>query len=168
MEKENLKERIDLVYNTLKDFQEKFLLSRGIEKKNILICGSLALALQDIPIEDVHDIDLEIKCSKEQEEIFKLLSDLNQNKFYEEKEINNYDNITWEHKPYIFKVDQIFFNVWVVKEFSHKKGLILGNGFNIAGVSSVLKRKLSYKRNKDYKYMNYLINQLTELLTKES
>lgn len=165
MTREEIQKKTSDLYNKTMVFVQSVLRPRGIESDQVMFVGSLALALHDMPVEDVHDIDLEIYCKKEQEEVFKILADLNENDFYKQKE-DSYMNATWENKPYIFEWKGVKFNVWCVREWSHKDGLRLGNSMIVAGVSSVLERKLKYKRKKDFEYVGYLIKKLSSFITK--
>lgn len=165
MTKEEIQKKTKELYDKTMVFVQSTLRPRGIENGQVMFVGSLALALHDMPVEDVHDIDLEILCKTEQEEVFKILADLNENNFYKQKE-DPYMDAPWENKPYIFEWRGVKFNVWCVREWSHKEGLRLGNNMIVAGISSVLERKLKYKRKKDFEYVGYLIKELSSFITK--
>lgn len=163
---EEIKKKTNDLYDKVETFVQSVLNPRGIRMNQVAIVGSLALALHDVPVEDVHDIDLEVFCTERQEEVFKILSDIYGNDFYKEKE-DSYIGTEWVHKPYIFVWKDIKFNVWCVKEWSHKTGLVLGNGLVVAGVDSILQCKLRYKRRKDFEYIAFLIKRLSMFLTKK-
>ena len=165
MTKEEIQKKTKELYDKTMVFTQSVLRPRGIENGQVMFVGSLAQALHDMPVEDVHDIDLEILCKTEQEEVFKILADLNENNFYKQKE-DSYMDAPWENKPYIFEWRGVKFNVWCVREWSHKEGLRLGNNMIVAGISSVLERKLKYKRKKDFEYVGFLIKKLSSFITK--
>lgn len=108
-----------------------------------------------------HDIDMEVKCTPEQEQnIFKLLSDSQKQSMYQMKEKEDYlsnaerrmDKVTWTHKPYLFQWGDVIINVWVVSEFSHEY-VTLDSGIKFAKVMSVIRKKIAYQRNKDRAFL---------------
>ena len=141
------------ILETLVDFEQQVLVPN---KMDYLIVGSLALNLLGLENE-VHDIDLEVICTPEQEAaIFRLLSRSQQYTFHEQ----NYsgtaearmDKITWSPKPYLFSWNGVMINVWVVSKFSHPY-VTLKSGHNVATLMSVLRKKTAYNREKDVRFM---------------
>lgn len=152
-------EKLELV---LDDFIESVLKPMNA---NILVVGSLALCKLGFDLDDPlspHDIDLEVIVeSPSQEKMFEILSKQNNNLFFIEKcsyegAEGRMKNVTWEHKPYIFKWQDIEVNVWVVKEFSHKY-VTLNNGLKYAKVMSVIEKKVAYGRKKDNEFCKNVI-----------
>lgn len=165
MNTKELKNKADYLWKILIDFKEKIL---DPNEMKCCLVGSFALYLHDIPVLDVHDVDIEVQCTEEQERVFKAIADVQGNTFYKQLE-SEYPFIvskecTWTHKPYIFEYKGIKFNVWTVREFSHKTGFCLGNGTIVAGVWSILRKKMLYKRAKDREFITGLTSRLLELL----
>lgn len=155
------------IKQTIKDLREKIFDKNSIE---FLIVGSLALSELGMENGEPHDIDIEAKCTPEQEEIFRMLSDSQKNSFYKENTVEAYprgaeyrmDKVTWKHKPYVFKWGDVLVNVWAVSEFSHDY-LTLNNGLKIAKVMSVIKKKAAYQRNKDRAFLVNLAFRFLEI-----
>lgn len=113
-----------------------------------IVVGSCALLACGYPLNRfVHDIDIEVKCDKEQEKLFKIFSDAYNNNFYQRKE-DYPEKVGFEHKPYIFKVDDISVNVWCVEKFTHSIVVNIGD-IKFATLMGVMEKKLSYKRIED-------------------
>lgn len=104
------------------------------------VVGSSALLVCGFPLNrNVGDIDIEVICSHEREQVFKVLSDAYENNFYE---------AGYTHKPYIFEIAGVKVNVWCVKEFTHSM-LVEARGIRFSTLMSTLCRKMEYKRKKD-------------------
>lgn len=131
----------------------------------LLVVGSLALEQCGLKIGRLsHDIDLEVICSPQDEKMFEALAEQSHNNYYKQPEIEEIDGqyVNTGHKPYIFKWDGVDVNVWCHANcFSHPQ-IVRGElGLDYATVSSVLDRKLSYNRQKDYKDLMAIISWLT-------
>lgn len=114
------------IKTALDGFRKSVLEAHGMD---FLIVGSLALHELGMETAEPHDIDMEVKCTPEQEQnIFKLLSDSQKNTMYQMKEKEDYlsnaerrmDKVTWTHKPYLFQWGDVIINVWVVSEFQSR------------------------------------------------
>lgn len=147
------------IKTALDGFRKSVLEAHGMD---FLIVGSLALHELGMETAEPHDIDMEVKCTPEQEQnIFKLLSDSQKNTMYQMKEKEDYlsnaerrmDKVTWTHKPYLFQWGDVIINVWVVSEFSHEY-VTLDSGIKFAKVMSVIRKKIAYQRNKDRAFPN--------------
>lgn len=155
------------ISNVLNDFIKSVLNPNNLD---FMVVGSLAL--NNIGFEvSPHDIDIEVVCDKKQEKIFKILSE-SQNKYFHDVYSKKSDaesrmeNVTWTHKPYIFKWKGVEINVWIVTEFSHKDyyyNKIFDKMIKFASPISVLKKKMAYKRNKDFLFMNDLVKKLLSI-----
>lgn len=146
------------IKTALDGFRKSVLDAHGMD---FLIVGSLALHELGMETAEPHDIDMEVKCTPEQEQsIFKLLSDFQKNTMYQMKEQEDYlsnaehrmDKVTWKHKPYLFQWGDVIINVWVVSEFSHEY-VTLDSGIKFAKVMSVIRKKIAYQRNKDRAFL---------------
>lgn len=146
------------IKTALDGFRKSVLEAHGMD---FLIVGSLALHELGMETAEPHDIDMEVKCTPEQEQnIFKLLSDSQKNTMYQMQVKEDYhsnaerrmDKVTWTHKLYIFKWGNCLINVWVVTEFSHTY-IQLQNGICYAQVMSVIRKKIAYQRNKDRAFL---------------
>ena len=133
------------IKTALDGFRKSVLEAHGMD---FLIVGSLALHELGMETGEPHDIDMEVKCTPEQEQsIFKLLSDSQKQSMYQMKEQEDYlsnaerrmDKVTWKHKPYLFQWGDVIINVWVVSEFSHEY-VTLDSGIKFAKVMSVIRK----------------------------
>lgn len=134
-------------FNLKAQIVRKFMESQNMD---FLIVGSGALLMCGIPLSrEPHDVDIEVICTKEQEQKLKVLHEAN-------------DSVKGSSPncPYIFKIKDIPVNVWVVDEFTHKHTIKCDN-IKYATVSSVLQKKMSYKRSKDFQD---LLNIVTGLM----
>lgn len=139
------KEYLNIALNKI-EYIDQFLRQNGFN--DYLVVGSSALLACGYPLNrPVHDIDVEVLCTTEEEKIFKALADAWGNTYYQIKE--DYPEKTgFDRKPYIFKIKDIIVNVWCVKEFTHSTIVSIGNT-KFATLMSILEKKMSYKRNKD-------------------
>lgn len=132
---------------------KKFLDERNLP---FMVVGSGALLKCGIPLRrEVSDIDLEVCCTEEQEKVFKDLQDAT-------NPYNTDYRVLDSSKPYIFMYRNIKVNVWVVKEFTHDQW-VMNNGIRYATIYSVLKKKMSYRRVKDYEDLNHIVKTLLEI-----
>lgn len=134
-----------------------------------LLVGSLALNMLGMELGEPHDIDMEVILKNpEQESILKTLSEASGNDFYKKKcesyecAENRMENVTWEHKPYIFTWKGVEINVWVVSEFSHNF-ITLQNEINVATVMSVVRKKVAYNRKKDIRFCSKMAKKFLSL-----
>ena len=135
--------------NSAVDFVSDFFKSRKIDFK---IVGSLAMDVCGFPYREIpHDIDIEAICTESQKEILKALSEQHGSYFH------NYPG-----KPYVFEMNGWIINVWALDKFSSEK-YVEQNGIKYGVVMDTLKKKMEYKRVKDYEDMITLINKLTDL-----
>lgn len=143
----------------LKKFNEdlkKFKKFLDEKKIDFMVVGSGALLSCGIPLNRCcNDIDIEVICNEDDEKFFKLLQASSNIKVE-----NDYTGKTF---PYIFTYQGIKINVWVVNYFSHNHYLLNDFGVKIASVFSVLKRKMDYRRRKDYEDLNYIIKTFIEI-----
>lgn len=134
------------------------------DKNNIsfLVVGSLALQESGFDVIP-HDIDIEAICTEEQEKILSILSASCGNNYYEDsyrdEAERKMENVTWKHKPFIFKWRETLINVWAVDRFSHPY-FLNEEGIKIAKPVSVLKKKMAYGREKDHKTLNGIVKQI--------
>lgn len=150
------------------DFKEKVL---DKEQMKCLVVGSLALNLLGLTETEPHDVDIEVICTEEQEEKFKMLASSQGNNFFL-KEADQYsseaekrmDKVTWTHKPYIFKWRNTLINIWAVREFSHDNVIKLYNGVCVAPVMSVVRKKVAYKRTKDIQFVANIAKKFLNLV----
>jgi len=147
------KDEINIVNmtNDLKSFREYF---KSLDF-DFMVVGSLALQVQDIPIgRDPHDVDIEMVCNESYKDKFRLLSascPKEENDEYKDS-LQNY---------YKFKWGNTIFNVWLVKEL--KRSFVFKDSIKYAGVYSILKEKMKYKRNKDFEDLKFIIKKFIEL-----
>lgn len=143
------------------DFKRDFL---DIHKIPFVVVGSLALQESGFDV-NPHDIDIEAICNEREEKILDALAKSSGSNFHEsyngeaEKKM---EKVTWSHKPYMFKWGSTVINVWVVTEFSHEF-FVNKDGMKIAKPISVLKKKMAYRRSKDYQTLNKIIQQIVKL-----
>lgn len=139
------KEYLNMALNKI-EYVDRFLRQNGFN--DYLVVGSSALLACGYPLNrPIHDIDIEVLCTIEEEKVFKALADAWGNTFYRVKE--DYPEKTgFAHKPYIFKIKNIVVNVWCVRKFTHSTFVSIGNT-KFATLMSVLEKKMSYKRHKD-------------------
>lgn len=137
------------------------------QKLDFMVVGSGALLICGFPLgREPHDIDVEVQCTEEQEKVLKTAADLCGNNFYETKE--EYPEITgFDHKPYIFQLPlsngKIIVNAWAVRKFTHKQ-FVTSDDVKYATVTSVLRRKMAYKRIKDYRDANAIISNIISIV----
>lgn len=115
---------------------------------DFIVVGSSALLVCGFPLKrNVGDIDIEVLCSEEQEQVFKALADAYGNNFYKVQE--DYPEKTgFDHKPYIFEIAGVEVNVWCVRKFTHSM-LVEVRGIRFSTLMSTLSKKMAYKRKKD-------------------
>jgi len=82
----------------------------GLRKQDALICGSMALYRQDMPVDDIHDVDLEVPYSPNLIAVLELLASANPSKVkynYPVTTENGYKRIDFMYRD-------VQFNVWLV------------------------------------------------------
>lgn len=146
----------------LKDIKEKLFDKNKIQ---FLVTGSFALKEIGFDV-NPHDIDIEAICNEEQENILSVLSASCGNDYYDETYKDDaegrMENVTWKHKPFIFQWNGISINVWVVDKFSHPY-FLNEEGIRFAKPMSILEKKIAYRRNKDYRTLNDIVQQLLKI-----
>lgn len=143
------------------DFKRDFL---DIHKIPFVVVGSLALQESGFDV-NLHDIDIEAICNEREEKILDVLAKSSGSNFHESyngEAEKRMEKVTWSHKPYAFKWGSTVINVWVVTEFSHEF-FVNKDGIKIAKPISVLKKKMTYRRSKDYQTLNKIIQQIVKL-----
>lgn len=133
------------------------------------VVGSLALSTLGGFDVTPHDIDIEVRYCVGADEKFRTLAAAYGSKFHEQTS-DSYDSyaerrmlrpVTWFHKPYIFELDGVKVNVWMVREFSNRY-VQLANGVKYALPVDVLDRKFAYRRPKDIQFGLQLISIITK------
>lgn len=119
----------------------------GLKQEDAIICGSMALYRQDMPVFDIHDVDLEIKYSSEIEAALELLASANPSKVkcnYPTKDSNG-------HKRIDFIYRDVQFNVWMVPDLDRRPYMWM-DYHKYASIMSILEYKFLYAREKDKQY----------------
>lgn len=148
------KMKIDYIKQDLLRFAE-FLKKRGIKFRCV---GSIALQVCGLNLgRDPEDIDVEVECSEEQEKLFKDLAEAYGSTFH---------NVDYgpDRKPFIFKFGETIINVWTYRRINDNS--VYRNGVAFAPINDVLKKKLAYKRKKDFADLLYVISNLSEMANK--
>lgn len=131
---------------------------------DFMVVGSTALQICGIPLrEEPHDIDIEVATIMKFETTENLFKDLE----YLYKCENDITTPSYKNKPFVFKIGETIINAWVVNTFSHQE-YITWSDIKVATVSSVLLKKCSYQRIKDYKDMNYIIQTFSEMMDRST
>ena len=158
--------------DTLYDFYNDVLAPNGMQAT---VVGSLALALHGLPVRP-HDIDLEVIATDlpKAEALFGALAKANKCTLHSyligTGPENRLKRVTWTHKPFIFKYNEVTVNVWLVNEFSHPNShlMIIPVGWRalsiaVAPVASVLEVKAAYQRVKDVRGLLHFAHTLIKL-----
>lgn len=130
----------------------------GIENKDIMILGSIALDIVGLfPLNrhEAHDVDVMIKCSEEKEhEIKKLVELLNLS--------SENDKITTsDASSTIMKLKNVIINVWFVKpDYKFNTLIKLDNGVSVERPIDCINKKKQYGRLKDYKDLKNIVFQI--------
>lgn len=118
----------------------------GLTSQEAIICGSMALYCQDMPVNDIHDVDLEITYSPELEASLKLLASANPSKVK-----CDYSTNEEGHKRVDFMYRDVQFNVWLTPNINERP-YMWKDYFRYASVMSILEHKFRYAREKDMHY----------------
>lgn len=143
-------EKLEVIQDFLDDHQQKYML-----------VGSGALLSCGIPLPRFcGDVDLEVIETEENVKMFKMLQDATMPFFYNHEYKGK--KMDGKNMPFMFIYKGIKVNIWLVKIFSHTQWVWKDN-MRIATVYSVLKKKMSYKRVKDFQDLNEIIKTFAEL-----
>lgn len=147
----------------LRDFNEKLRVVQDFlddHHQNYMLVGSGALLSCGIPLPRFcGDVDLEVIETEENVKMFKMLQDATIpfcNHEYKGKKMDG------KELPFVFMYKNIKVNVWLVKKFNHTQW-VWKNNMKIATVYSVMKKKMSYKRVKDFQDLQYIIKTFIDL-----
>jgi hypothetical protein len=119
----------------------------GLKKQDAIICGSMALYRQDMPVNDIHDVDLELRYSPGLEATLELLASANPSKVkcnYSTTDAKGYKRIDFMYRD-------VQFNVWMVPNLDERPYMWM-NYLKYASIMSVLEYKFRYAREKDTQY----------------
>lgn len=147
----------------LRDFNEKLKVIQDFldeHYQKYMLVGSGALLNCGIPLQRFcNDVDLEVIEDNDNGKLFKMLQDATtQSKDDEYKSLKR----DGKEMPFTFTYKGVRVNIWLVKTFNHGHW-VWKNGIKIATVYSVLKKKMSYKRAKDFQDLNGIIKTFAEL-----
>lgn len=142
-------EKLGVIQDFLDDHQQKYML-----------VGSGALLSCGIPLPRFcGDVDLEVIETEENVKMFKMLQDATTPLYNHEYKGKKRDG---KELPFMFTYKDIKVNVWLVKAFNHTQW-VWKNNMKIATVYSVLKKKMSYKRVKDFQDLQHIVKTFMEL-----
>lgn len=142
-------EKLKVIQDFLDDHQQKYML---VGSGALLICG--------IPLPRFcGDVDLEVIETEENVKMFKMLQDATTPFYNHEYKGKKRDG---KELPFMFTYKDIKVNVWLVKAFNHTQW-VWKNNMKIATVYSVLKKKMSYKRVKDFQDLQHIVKTFMEL-----
>ena len=146
------------IYNDLVNFVS-FLNERKITYR---IVGSIALEVCGLPIgREPGDIDVEVIADNKIEDIFKALEQLNK---IADGNPDMKDYPKGEH-PYVFQFNRTKVNVFCYKEKLSCENEVIYDGMKFGVVSDVLKKKMAYSRQKDYRDFMTIIENLSKFVT---
>ena len=112
------------------------------------VVGSIAFVANGMKINrEIDDIDLEVVCNEEQEEIFKKLAESQGVDFHNNKETNKFINN--KHKPYIFNFFGVTVNVFAVKDKLSHPVILERGGIPIPTLDTLIESKAQFHRPKD-------------------
>ncbi len=116
---------------------------------DFMVCGSYALEMHGLKLgREPHDLDIEVKSNGNFDmlhKMFSMLADVYGNDYYKN---NEYDKDA--NKPYIYEIDGVLINVWIVREFTHQGSYMMKYEMKFAGIESILREKMKIGRKKDY------------------
>lgn len=111
------------------------------------VVGSIALVANGMKINrEIDDIDLEVVCNEEQEEIFKKFSK-SQVVDFNNKETNKFTNN--KNNPYIFNFLGVIVNVFVSKDKLSHPVILKRGGIPIPTLDTLIESKVQLHRSKD-------------------
>ncbi len=127
----------------------------GIKKEDVMLTGSIALRKHNMMPKGryVHDIDIVVKADDELEKTLQVVTKLNGGSTFWMQRENNIVGV--KHKPYIFSIEGLCFNVWTQSsdtEFDTE--IKCKEGWWLATVKHILDAKKSYGRDKDLRDIN--------------
>ena len=146
----------------LKDFNEKLGVIQNFlddPQQQYMLVGSGALLNCGIPLPRFcGDVDLEVIEDNGNEKLFKMLQDAATQNDEEYKSLKR----DGRRMPFMFTYKGIRVNIWLDKTFTHEQW-VWKNNIKIATVYSVLKKKMSYKRVKDFQDLQHIVKTFMEL-----
>lgn len=146
----------------LEDFNEKLKVVRDFldeHHQRYMLVGSGALLNCGIPLQRFcNDVDLEVIEDNDNGKLFKMLQDATTQVDDEYKSLKR----DGKGMPFMFTYKGVKVNIWLVKKFNHEQW-VWKNNIKVATVYSVLKKKMSYKRVKDFQDLNGIIKTFAEL-----
>jgi hypothetical protein len=146
----------------IKDFNEKLRVVQEFldnHQQKYMLVGSGALLSCGVPLPRCYnDVDLEVIETEENAKLFQTLQDATTtlNNEYSGKKMNG------KELPFTFTYKNVKVNIWLVEAFSHEQW-VWKNNVKIATVYSVLKKKMSYKRDKDKEDLLSIIKTLSSI-----
>ena len=112
------------------------------------VVGSIAFVANGMKINrEIENIDLEVVCNEEQEEIFKNLEESQGVDFHNNKETNKFINN--KHKPYIFNFFGVTVNVFAAKDKLSHSAILERGGIPIPTLDTLIESKVQFHRPKD-------------------
>lgn len=147
----------------LEDFNKKLKVVKDFldeHHQQYMLVGSGALLYCGIPLSRFcSDVDLEVIEDNDNGKLFKMLQDATT-----QGEDDEYKSLKRDGKgmPFMFTYKSVRVNIWLVKTFNHEQW-VWKNNIKVATVYSVLKKKMSYKRVKDFQDLNGIMKTFMEL-----
>lgn len=147
----------------LEDFNKKLKVVQDFldeHHQRYMLVGSGALLNCGIPLQRFcNDVDLEVIEDNDNGKLFKMLQDATT-----QSEVEEYKSLKRDGTgmPFMFTYKGVKVNIWLVKKFNHEQW-VWKNNIKVATVYSVLKKKMSYKRVKDFQDLNGIIKTFAEL-----
>lgn len=146
----------------LEDFNKKLKVVQDFldeHHQRYMLIGSGALLNCGIPLQRFcNDVDLEVIEDNDNGKLFKMLQDATTQVDDEYKSLKR----DGKGMPFMFTYKGVKVNIWLVKDFNHEHW-VWKNNMKVATVYSVLKKKMSYKRVKDFQDLNGIIKTFAEL-----
>ena len=146
----------------LEDFNKKLKVVQDFldeHHQRYMLIGSGALLNCGIPLQRFcNDVDLEVIEDNDNGKLFKMLQDATTQVDDEYKSLKR----DGKGMPFMFIYKGVKVNIWLVKNFNHEQW-VWKNNIKVATVYSVLKKKMSYKRVKDFQDLNGIIKTFAEL-----
>ena len=146
----------------LEDFNKKLKVVQDFldeHHQRYMLVGSGALLNCGIPLQRFcNDVDLEVIEDNDNGKLFKMLQDATTQVDDEYKSLKK----DGKGMPFMFTYKGVKVNIWLVKKFNHEHW-VWKNNIKVATVYSVLKKKMSYKRVKDFQDLNGIIKTFAEL-----
>lgn len=128
----------------------------GIKNNDIMILGSIALDIAGLfPLyrDSAHDVDVMIRCDKNTEDVIvRTCSMFNK--------LTNTD-VHSESSTIVLNLSDCIINFWFVRpEYKFNTMFKLDNGVWVEKPIDCIKKKKSYRREKDYRDINNIIFQI--------